>query len=70
MARDPRVEPRAGDVVAAYSAIFTITSVAADGFIEFTRRGSGKYSSEPGELPLSQWKHEFATATIIHAEGE
>lgn len=64
--RDPRVEPSKGDLVAASNGMrYSV--------IERTPRTVSAIT-DPGsfcvKFTVKEWRSTFATATIIHAEGE
>lgn len=62
MGRDPRVEPRAGDVLQSHSRI--TVSGRTPRWVVYTRKDLNF------AMRLTQWKKQMRTATIIHAEGE
>lgn len=62
MGRDPRVEPRAGDVLQSHSLIAVISRTPR--WVVFERDNLRL------AMRLTQWKKQMRAATIIHAEGE
>lgn len=68
MGRDPRVEPRAGDVLRTISGTPPLK-------VEVTKRTGDRVSYVMAfrlrtTTTLKTWRENFADATIIHAEGE
>jgi len=72
MARDPRVEPRVGDIIEQHG---TFVRVYHDDKHPELRIISVMVLTRDAPVPhigvsIDQWRNDTATATIIHAEGE
>lgn len=72
MSRDPRVEPRTGDVIEFCERWLRVGYISQS--IDWTMINAEELSRHPTVTTFSysieQWRHVHATATIIHAEGE
>lgn len=68
--RDPRVEPRAGDVVQSETHTLEVFSRHPEGWVLFWRHNRAKGSLAQNSYRLSSWRDIAKHCTIIHvAEG-
>ncbi len=72
MARDPRVEPRVGDVITLGDRWLRVSYIThGSGWTHMQAEELSRYPVEVSfSFSIPQWQHIHATATIIHAEGE
>lgn len=69
MGRDPRVEPRAGDVVQHDLSMYVVAKKAFFYHVVIVTPGKFKTGKNVCMSQL-QWRQVMRAATIIHAEGE